>query len=264
MREFPLDDLEDLRRAAKILERPGLAIRVADFVGVPVEALVKRLPDRARRLVGDGARRALEASLDVALRTLDGASTGPAANWLHRGIVIATGAAGGAAGLPGLLVELPVSTTVMLRSIADHARAQGEDLADVATRLECLTVFAYGSRSAADDAAESAYFAVRTGLARTVSQAADYVTRHGAAQALADRAAPAIARLLARIAQRFGVSVGDKVAAQLLPVVGAAGGAAMNALFLKHFQDTAAAHFTVRRLERRHGPEAVRAAYLCG
>lgn len=260
MGPLPPADQDALRRAVRVLERPSLAIRIADYVGLPVEALVRRLPDRAQKLVGDGTRRALEASLDVALRTLDGAAR-PASNWLHRGLVIATGAAGGAVGLPGLLVELPVSTTVMLRSIADHARAQGEDLSDVAARLECLTVFAYGSPSASDDAAESAYFAVRAGLARSVSQAAEYVTRHGAAQAVADKAAPAIARLLARIAQRFGVAVGDKVAAQLVPVVGAAGGAAMNTVFITHFQDTAEAHFTVRRLERRHGAEAVRAAY---
>jgi hypothetical protein len=261
MGALPAADLDDLRRASKVLEHPSLAIRIADYLGMPVEALVKRLPDRARRLVGDGTRKALEASLDVALRTLDGATPRPASNWLHRGLVLATGAAGGAVGLPGLFVELPVSTTVMLRSIADHARAQGEDLADVASRLECLTVFAYGSPSATDDAAESAYFAVRAGLARTVSQAAEFVAKHGTSQAIRDKAAPAVARLLGRIAQRFGVSVGDKVAAQLVPIIGAAGGAALNAVFLKHFQDVAEAHFTVRRLERKHGAEAVRAAY---
>ena len=35
-------------------------------------------------------------------------------------------------------------------AIADHALAQGEDLSDVRARLECLTVFAYGTRSASD------------------------------------------------------------------------------------------------------------------
>ena len=39
----------------------------------------------------------------------------------------ASGAAGGAFGLASLPVELPVSTTIMLRSIADIARAEGED-----------------------------------------------------------------------------------------------------------------------------------------
>jgi hypothetical protein len=138
-------DLAALAFAKEALERPSLAIRIADRLGAPVDALVRRLPDPARRLVSDGTQRALHAALDVALRTLDDAVHRPAADWVHRGLVVATGAIGGAAGLAGLLVELPLSTAVMLRSIADHARAEGEDLSLVATRLECLAVFAYGS-----------------------------------------------------------------------------------------------------------------------
>ena len=38
--------------------------------------------------------------------------------WLHRGLVAASGVAGGAFGLPGTLLELPVSTTLLLRQIA--------------------------------------------------------------------------------------------------------------------------------------------------
>jgi hypothetical protein len=70
-----------------------------------------------------------------------------------------------------------------------------------------------------------------------------------------------MARLVGRIAQRFGVAVSDKAAAQLVPVLGAAGGAALNALFIDHFQTTARAHFSVRRLVRVHGEERVRVAY---
>jgi len=262
MSDLPLSDLDDLRRARLLLENPSLAVRIADYLGMPIEALVKRLPSRAQRVIGDGTRKALEAALDVALHTLDVRKGGGAASdWLHRGVVMATGAAGGAVGLAGLAVELPISTTVMLRSIADHARAQGEDLSAVAARLECLAVFALGSRAASDDAADSAYFAVRAGLARAVSKAAEYAARRGAAQAVADRSAPAIAQLIARIAQRFGIAVADKAAAQLLPIIGAAGGAAVNALFVNHYQGVAWAHFSVRRLERAHGPEAVRRAY---
>ena len=41
----------------------------------------------------------------------------------------------------------------------------------------------------------------------------------------------------------------------------AAGGALINAIFVQHFQDMARGHFTVRRLERIYGTEAVRRAY---
>jgi len=40
------------------------------------------------------------------------------------------------------------------------------------------------------------------------------------------------------------------------------GGAVINTLFIEHFQTMARGHFMVRRLERVHGAEAVRLAYL--
>jgi len=263
MADLSAHDLAELARAKEALENPSLAIRLADRLGMPIEGLVKRLPEGARQVLSKGTRSALEAALDVALRTLvpGNGGGGAAADWLHRTAVVITGAIGGSAGLAGLAVELPLSTIVMLRSIADHARAQGEDLTLVSARLECLAVFAYGSRSPADDASESAYFAMRAALGRVVAKAAEYVGTRQAAGGTVERTAPALVQLLTRVAQRFGVTVADKAAAQLVPIIGAAGGAAVNALFIDHYQATARAHFAVRRLVREHGEDAVRRAY---
>jgi hypothetical protein len=104
--------------------------------------------------------------------------------------------------------------------------------------------------------------APRPPLGRAVAQAAEYVAERGAATAVGERAAPALVELVTRIAQRFGVAVADKAAAQLVPVLGAAGGAAINALFIDHYQATARAHFSVRRLVRTYGEEEVRRAYV--
>jgi hypothetical protein len=46
-----------------------------------------------------------------------------------------------------------------------------------------------------------------------------------------------------------------------IPIVGAAGGATINYLFIDHFQAMSRGHFAIRRLERRYGEEAVKAAY---
>jgi hypothetical protein len=73
--------------------------------------------------------------------------------------------------------------------------------------------------------------------------------------------APVVLRFITQIATRFGVVVTQKIAAQALPVLGGFGGAAVNYAFITHFQTMARAHFTVRRLERRYGMEAVRAEY---
>jgi dihydroxyacid dehydratase/phosphogluconate dehydratase len=90
-----------------------------------------------------------------------------------------------------------------------------------------------------------------------VSEAASHVARKG----LAEKSAPAIVRLVSQVASRFSIVVSEKAAAQAVPVVGAFGGAAINAVFIDHFQDMARGHFIVRRLERRHGTETVRRMY---
>src|SRR5205807_9646629 len=59
----------------------------------------------------------------------------------------------------------------------------------------------------------------------------------------------------------FGVNVSEKVAAQAVPVIGAAGGVVINVLFIDHFQEMARGHFIVRRLERTYDPQLVRAEY---
>jgi hypothetical protein len=58
----------------------------------------------------------------------------------------------------------------------------------------------------------------------------------------------------------------NRVKRKLYPVVGAVGGAAVNLIFMNHFQRIAEGHFTIRRLERIYGRAVysapVRAALL--
>jgi EcsC protein family len=179
-------------------------------------------------------------------------------NTIHKLAVAATGAGGGAFGLPALTVELPVSTLIILRSIADIARSEGERIKTPEAKFACLEVFAMGGRSKDDDASESAYFAVRAALARKVSEAAKHIAKKG----LTQEGAPAIVRFLTRVATQFEVAVSEKVAAQAVPLIGAAGGALVNTLFIDHFQTVARGHFIVRKLERTYGSECVKKGYL--
>jgi hypothetical protein len=78
---------------------------------------------------------------------------------------------------------------------------------------------------------------------------------------MAKEGAPAVVRLIAQIGAKFNVHVSQKAAAMLVPIVGAAGGALVNTLFIHHFQEMAHGHFTVRRLERVYGADVVGAAY---
>ena len=145
----------------------------------------------------------------------------------------------------------------MLRSIAEIARSEGEDLSEPESALSCVQVFALGGRAGSDDASESGYFAVRGMLAKSVTEAARFIAERG----VIEEGGPLLVRFIAQVASRFGVVVTQKVAAQALPIVGALGGAAVNYAFIEHFQEVARGHFTVRRLERVYGKNFVRTEY---
>jgi EcsC protein family len=251
------EDVEALRRAKNALENPGLAAKLSNLLGLPIEAAMKSLPTKWSAVIHRATEKSLMIALETALATVDGRHKLPAQNRVNQVAVAAAGAVGGLFGLPALAIELPVSTTVMLRSIADIARSEGEDLRTIEAKLACIQVFALGGRSGSDDASESAYFAVRAALAKAVEDAA----KHFAARGGARSGAPLVVRLITQIASRFGVIVSQKAAAQAVPIIGAAGGAAINVIFISHFQAMASGHFTVRRLERQYGAELARSTY---
>lgn len=251
-------DLEELRLAVSILETPGLGVRLTHMVGSQVNRAIEHLPKSLSEAVQDASSKAIAQALKLAISTMDvDPGRRPPANATHKVLSGLSGAMGGFFGVPALVVELPVSTTIMLRSIADIARSEGEDLSDLNSRLACLQVFALGGRHPSDDETDTGYFAVRAALANAVSEA----TRYLAQRQLIDEGAPVLVRLVASIASRFGIIVSEKFALQTFPMLGALGGAAINLTFIAHFQAMAKGHFIVRRLERVYGTDAVELAY---
>jgi len=234
-------ELEDLRRAKRLLEHPGLAVRLTSLLGRPIEGGLALLPKGAAKLVHAATTKTLRGALRVAVGTL-GREARPPARLRHKLLAIGSGAAGGFFGLPALALEL---------------RSQGEDLSRPEARLACVEVFAFGGPRKSDDAAETGYFAVRSALVFAIEEAAQFIAQKG----FVEEGAPVIVRLAGQIAARFSVTVSEKFAAQALPILGALGGASVNAVFIGHFQDMATGHFTVRRLERAHGADEVRRAY---
>lgn len=250
-------DYYALQAAAQKLETTSFAMQVAAKAGVPVETLLHMLPQRAQASVGAAVNKALEQCLRVALN-VGGAKSGTVSHKrTHTAAVALTGAVGGFFGLPGLVIELPVTTTVMLHSIVEIARSQGEDLRNPESALACLEVFALGPEGMQRGVLESAYYSTRTALAQVTREAATYILQKGATK----ETAPALISFLGKIASRFGLEVSEKVAAELIPIAGAVGGLALNLLFSRHFQALAEGHFTIRRLERTYGVEAVRLEY---
>ena len=117
-------DVEALRRAKDTLEHAGLAARIAALLGMPIEEAMKRLPSKWSGRINRATESSLMAALKTALVTVEDRQR-PSKNRLHRVLVGGTGAVGGFFGLPALAIELPVSTMVMLRSIADIASKRG-------------------------------------------------------------------------------------------------------------------------------------------
>lgn len=249
--------VEELRLARGLLEHPSLAARISDVIGAPVDKAVQLLPEKWSDAITRATEKALQVGLAAAISTMDERTLAPPSNRMHKLLVTATGAGGGFFGFGALPIELPLSTTIMLRSIADTARSQGENLALAEPKLACLEVFALGGSSPNDDAAEVGYFAVRAVLAREVAQAARFIAQKG----VSDEAAPALVRFIAQVAARFSIPVTEKAAAQAIPALGAAGGAMVNLLFIDHYQKIARGHFTVRRLERTYSAAVVRKVY---
>jgi hypothetical protein len=251
------DDLDILHAAYLILEHPSLAARLTSIVGTPIEIVYHLLPKRWYRRIHDTAEIAITKALETAVSSMRRDHEMSAHEIYFKALAAGSGGVGGFFGLPGLLFELPVTTTLMLRGIAEIARDEGEDVDLAETKLACVQVFALGGKTEMDDAADTGYYGVRLALSAYMTAAVADVAMHG----FQADSGPIVLKVINAIASRFGVAISQRAAAQILPVAGAVGGAAVNTIFMHHFQSMARAHFTVRRLERIYGEEFVRVQY---
>lgn len=235
-------DLSELQAAKNLLENPGFAAKLTNVVGAPIEYALEHLPESVASSIGSVTQSALEKALDAAVFTMKDVPGEESSNLWHKAGVAVTGGVGGFFGFAGLGVELPISTSIMLRSIADVARSHGEKIDSDEAKAACLAVFALGGPSESDDGSDTGYYAVRAALSKAMSDGS-------------------LVKLVIVIAERFGVQVGEKAMAQLVPAIGAAGGALINLAFIDHFQDMARGHFVVRKLERRYGEALIQQIY---
>jgi hypothetical protein len=251
-------ELAELAGAVRALEGETFAMRLMRVFGGQMRAIGRTLPASARKTIALATDTALKAALRVALRSLKATAGSKPRNRWHQAAAAATGAVGGAFGIAATAVELPISTTILLRSIAEIARENGEDMTSPETALACLNVLGFGGeRPEGRDIRRSIYYATRDQLSGGLADVNFMLLKQG----LAAELSPMLVPYLSRLAARFGVVVGEKLAAQAIPVVGAVGGAAVNAAFARHFQAMARGHFLIRRLERLHGAETVRFEY---
>jgi hypothetical protein len=245
-----------LTSAVRHLESPNFAAKLADYAGAPVNRIMSMLPRTLNRQVSAMVRDAVMKGLDVAVDTLEENPPPTPATKFSSFLAGVAGGISGVFGFGALAIELPLTTTVMLRSIAEIARHEGEDLSTLEARLACLEVFAYGAKRN-DDTIDVGYYAARTLISKYTGDVAALFLERGAI----DVSAPVVSNLVTEIVSRFGIVVSDKVAAGAVPIIGALSGATVNVIFMDHFQKIAKGHFTLRRLERTYGSAHIRQHY---
>jgi EcsC protein family len=253
---LPPTHQQALQRAVFNLENQDFAARLADYAGRPISRALRLMPKAASDRFNRVVEAAILNSLNIAIRSIEPNSKRPPA---QRAASVLAGLSGGVSGFFGIAalpIELPVTTTLMLRAIADIARHHGEDLSTLEARLACIEVFALGTPEA-DRRMGLSYYASRALISRLAADATSILVERG----VANVSAPVVGSLVTEIAARFGIVVTERSAASAMPVLGAVGGATVNIIFMNHFQRVARGHFAIRRLERHYGPAVVRRLY---
>ncbi len=209
--------------ATRYFRASGPGIQLLNLLGGQADTLLDRLPTQVRDALGARTEDALRLAMQAAHGSR-GVVEGQA-GWMTRALTTAMGAAGGMGGLPTALAELPVTTTVLLRAIQDVAVEHGFDPAEDGVQYDCIEVFAAAGPLDHDNGADLGFLGAR-------------VTVTGAA----------MQNLIATVAPRLATVLGQKLAAQTVPILGAAAGAATNYAYTSYYQQMAHVHFGLRRL----------------
>lgn len=207
----------------------NLGVHLLNMLNWPADALLARLPENARNSVETLTVRGLEAGMSAA-----SGSRGlvkDQKDWVNTATATAAGLMGGLGGLPTALAELPVTVTLLMRAMQAVAAEHGFDPNDEQTRKDVLLALsAEGPLIAAKDGPDLNFLASRATL-----NGANVLIGIGLI-------APRLAGVLTR-----------KLAAQTIPVLGAATAAATNYSYTSYYQNMAHVVFGLRRLSEDTG-----------
>lgn len=220
----PVDaEAEIDRLAARYRAAGGGVMRLLTLFGGKAEALLDRLPASARDRLQDATEAALKLAMQAARGSRRAVPDQP--EWVNTALTTAMGAAGGFGGLPSALVELPATVAMLLRAIQGVAGEHGFDPDAENVRFDCIRVFAAAGPLARDDGADLGFVSLRLTLTGGAMQ-----------------------KLIAAVAPKLAAVLGQKLATQTVPVLGAVAGAGTNYVFTRYYQQIAHVHFGLRRL----------------
>jgi len=249
-------DFSDLKKAKNLLEKKSIAIKMANIFGSATEAIGSLLPVSYRESISKSNLLLIEKTWDFSLSTMPPINEPPGKESKHIFLVTLSGVIGGV-GIVTLFLELPVTTVLMLRAIADIAIDEGEDYNQFETKIASLESFALGGDAFDDHTEETGYYAIRNILQQPLEESSKFIAQKG----MAGMGAPFAAQLITKIAARYQTVIAAQTVTKSIPIVGAVAGATINVVFLNYFQDKARGHFIIRRLEKKYGDKIVRQAY---
>jgi hypothetical protein len=224
--------------AAKMRAANGPLMRFMNRVGGTLEDQARLLPTSLREGLGALAERLLIETYRTAAGIAALPATPRAGSRLHRAVAALSGAAGGAAGLGSAVLELPATVALIFGAMQKAAAEQGYDPASEEVRKTCLDILGSGGPGSFDDGVDASFLGARLSLSGT-----------------------ALSAILSRVAPRFGAVLGQKLASQIVPVLGAAAGAGVNYVFMAHYQQMAQVRFGLKRLAETHGEDTVVSAF---
>lgn len=227
-------DLEISQIAQQYRDASGVLMKLVNFVGGKAENALEFLPDSLKDTIESATAAAMLRCYEAAATVSSSSYLPSTGMWANKAVASLSGALGGLGGLPSTLIELPFSVATIFTTIQKVAAQHGFDPQDPAIKLECLAVFGSGGPLSDDDAIELSYLSSRIAVNGTVVQA-----------------------LIARYAPKLALVLSQKLAAQMVPVLGAVTGASLNYTFISYFEEMAQVKFKLLKLSQQHGPARV-------
>lgn len=219
----------EIARLARLHEQAGgVGMQLLHVVGSGAERAIDAVPDKYRNRIDGLTRTGLEQA--VGLASASRRVVRDRGEGFDRAIASASGAAGGMFGLVGAMVELPATIAMLMRAMLGVAAEHGLDADSDLVRRECLRIFAAAGPMADDDATDLGLLAARLSLT-----------------------GQSLSALVARVAPRLAASLGPKLMAQSVPVLGAVAGGVINYAFASYYQQLARVHFGLMRLSDETG-----------
>lgn len=269
------EELIFIKEASSFLENESILIKIANVIGKPLELLHQAMPESLEKNLNDYIQKSLNGALKIAIKSSTAEVNNPSfkemteststKRTINGSLSALSGAVGGFSGEPGLIVELPITTTLIMRNIVDVA-TQFEGIRDTPEfSLQCLEVFTLGSsKSTSDDEMDSSYYTTRVGLAALMKDGTAFLATNSSKVVLENVSkgtASPILNFISRIAAQFELVVAEKMLAEMIPVVGAVGGAIINVTFTDYYGTAAKYHFGLIYLENKYGKEFIQEQY---